>query len=132
LSQRAAHPSNGARHLATLAARLAEPGWHTDQAAAAQLKAQLVPLCVGYLLYAKEGREPADPVARFHLANGARLQRVNWLSDVSHRGLHRSFGFTANYVYHPANLPRNCETYRTSSSVVTTRQLERLSKRLEL
>src|SRR5262249_35478404 len=94
-------------------------------------KPELVPLCVSYLLHAKQGNEPAEPVARFHLANGARLQRVNWLSDMSPRGLDRSFGLTANYVYDPASLPRNCEAYRTAGTVQTTRHLERLSECLD-
>ena len=128
LSQLASQFSDSSRRFATLMAKVAAPGWHTDLTAVAELKPELVPLCVSYLLHAKQGNEPADPVARFHLANGARLQRVNWLSDISPRGLDRSFGLTASYVYHPASLPQNCEAYRTAGSVKTTRQLERLSK----
>jgi malonyl-CoA decarboxylase len=109
-------------------AKLAAPGWHTDMGAVAELKPELLPLCASYLLHAKQGGKPADSVARFHLANGAQLQRVNWLSDVSRRGLDHSFGLTANYVYHPASLPQNCEAYGTSASVKTTRHLERLSQ----
>ncbi len=126
-----AHSSNGDSRFAGLMDKLTTPEWYKNSTAVAELKQELVPLCVSYLLHAKEGDEPADPVARFHLANGARLQRVNWMSDVSPYGLDRSFGLTANYVYHPDSLPRNCEDYRAAAIIKTTRQLERLSKRID-
>ena len=128
LSQMASEPSGGSAGLAALVAKVATPAWHADPRTVAELKPTLLRLCASYLLHVKLGNEPADAVARFHLGNGARLERVNWFSDVSPRGLDRSLGLTANYVYHPARLPQNCETYRTTGRVNTTRQLERLSK----
>jgi malonyl-CoA decarboxylase len=115
--------------IVTLVAKLDESGWSEDARAAAELERDLMPLCALYLLHAKEGTDPADPVARFHLANGARLRRINWLSDVSPAGLRRSAGLTANYVYHPTDLKGNVRAYATQRRVTTTRQLERLSRR---
>jgi malonyl-CoA decarboxylase len=103
-------------------------GWLADERLSAELEAALVPLCARYLLHAKQGAEPADPVARFHLANGARLQRVNWLSDVSRAGMDRAAGLTANYIYCPTNLERNRQAYARERQVNTTRRLERLSR----
>jgi malonyl-CoA decarboxylase len=40
-----------------------------------------------------------DPVAKFHLGNGARLQRINWAGDLSKNGLRQSFGMMVNYLY---------------------------------
>jgi malonyl-CoA decarboxylase len=102
--------------------------WRSDPAAAAKLEPRLMALCAHYLLHVRSGGEPADPVARFHLANGARLRRLNWPSDLSAAGLERSFGLTANYVYYPTNLLRNCQTYREEGRVTATRQLERLAQ----
>jgi malonyl-CoA decarboxylase len=65
----------------------------------AELERELIPLCETYLLQIKRGTEPADPVARFHLGNGARLERLNWLGDTSPAGMDRSAGITANYRY---------------------------------
>jgi malonyl-CoA decarboxylase len=106
LSALASSP-DGPPGLAAIMAKLNESGWSADPGVSAELEAELVPLCARYLLYAKHEGEPADPVARFHLANGARLRRVNWLSDISRAGMRRSAGLTANYVYLPASLPKS-------------------------
>jgi len=102
--------------------------WCSDPAAAAKLEHHLMALGAHYLLHARSGSEPADPVARFHLANGARLRRLNWRSDMTAAGLERSFGLTANYVYYPTNLSRNWHTYHESGRINATRQLERLAR----
>ena len=71
---------SSARAAASLAS-LERSDWFEDADRSAELERQLVPLCAYYLLYVRRGDEPADPVARFHLRNGARLERINWLSD---------------------------------------------------
>jgi malonyl-CoA decarboxylase len=43
--------------------------------------------------------EPVDPVARFHLGNGARIERINWAGDPSVKGLKQSYGLMVNYLY---------------------------------
>src|SRR5512147_1569306 len=83
--------------LAGLHAKLAQPGWWENADLSEELRQELVPLCARYLLHAKNGREPLDPVARFHLRNGARLDRINWLGDISAVGMHRSAGIMVNY-----------------------------------
>ena len=115
--------------IATMVAKLDVSDWFENTYATAELERELMPLCALYLLHIKEGTAPADPVARFHLANGARLRRVNWLSDVSPAGLRRSAGLTANYLYHPADLEGNAQAYATQRRVNATRQLERLARR---
>jgi malonyl-CoA decarboxylase len=45
-----------------------------------------------------EGK-PLDPVARFHLGNGARVERLNWAADPSAKGLKQSYGLMVNYLY---------------------------------
>jgi malonyl-CoA decarboxylase len=56
--------------------------------------------CAGQYLAKElsEGR-PADPVARFHLGNGARVEQINWSADLSAKGLRQSFGLMVNYLY---------------------------------
>ncbi len=115
-------------NVAALLAKLNSSGWSADATVAAELEHDLLPLCAHYLLHAKHGDDPADPVARFHLANGARLRRVNWLSDVSRAGMERSVALTANYLYYPTDRERNCQTYGSEHKINTTRQLERLSR----
>jgi malonyl-CoA decarboxylase len=83
----------------------------------ADLQDELLALCGHYLLSVKQGSEPADPVARFHLGNGARLHRLNPSSDVSRAGMKRSLGFTVNYVYDPGELQQNADAYERSHEV---------------
>jgi malonyl-CoA decarboxylase len=114
--------------MAALLAKVSSSGWSDDPNVAAELERDLLPLCAHYLLHTRRGDDPADPVARFHLANGARLRRINWLSDVSLAGMDRSAGLTANYLYYPTDLERNCRTYGSEHKINATRELERLSR----
>ena len=72
---------------------------------------RLLRLCARYLLHEKRGRQPLDPVARFHLRNGARLERLNWMADPSKAGLAQSGGMMVNYVYDEAEVVANHEAY---------------------
>lgn len=80
-----------------------------------------------YLLEAKaKNGKPLDPVARFHLGNGARLERVNWLGDPSAKGLREAAGFMVNYLYDLDRIERNHEQFENRGTVVASRQVERL------
>jgi malonyl-CoA decarboxylase len=93
------------------------------------LQEELLVLCAHYLLRVKQGSEPADPVARFHLGNGARLHRLNSSSDLSRAGISRSVGLTVNYVYDLNELERNTETYARSHEVRAGADVTRLAGR---
>jgi malonyl-CoA decarboxylase len=115
--------------LAAFIAKLEDPGWFEDKELAAELERDLVPLCAYYLARAKHGKEPRDPVARFHLRNGARLERINWLGDTSATGMQRSAGLMANYVYKLADVERNHELYIKNYKVNASAEVEALAKR---
>jgi malonyl-CoA decarboxylase len=117
------------RGRAPMTAWLDEAGWLDDPVKSAQLERSLVPLCAAYLLHAKRGNEPVDPVARFHLGNGARLERLNWLGDTSPAGMQRSAGLTANYLYLLSEVDRNAESYHTDGTVTASIGIERLAAR---
>ena len=113
---------------AALAPMLSNRDWVNDAQARKALERELVPLCAHYLLEAKKGGEPRDPVARFHLRNGAKLERVNWLGDVSEAGLKNSFGLMVNYVYRLNRIEYNHERYIQTFEVATTSELESLAR----
>ncbi len=92
------------------------------------IQRELSRLCAYYLMYAKRGKAPLDPVARFHLANGARLERLNWMGDTSPAGLTRSLGFTVNYVYRLADVERNHEAYAKAYGITASRNFQRLAR----
>ena len=77
-------------------------------------------LCAYYLLHAKHDGEPVDAVARFHLGNGARMERLNWLADASKPGMARSAGLMVNYVYRLDEIERNHEAYANEHEVVSS------------
>jgi len=114
---------NGHGAAAAASATLADRDWFSDAARADELSRTLLPLCATYLLTAKRGEEPADPVARFHLSNGARLERINWLGDTSPAGLDRSGSVTANYLYRLSDVERNHRAYIKERRVVASRQV---------
>jgi malonyl-CoA decarboxylase len=110
-------------------AKLDSPQWMDDAAVRAELPRHLLPLAAYYFLHAKQNQEPLDPVARFHLKNGARLERINWLGDTSASGLQRSVGLTVNYVYKLPDVERNHELYVREHKVRASREIEALAKR---
>ena len=59
----------------------------------------LTRLCAGYLLTASAGKRARDPVAHFHLSNGARVERINPLGDISDKGNKESATLMVNYLY---------------------------------
>lgn len=99
-----------------------------DEPVGPAIQIELSRLCAYYLMTAKRGQAPLDPVARFHLANGARLERLNWMGDTSAAGLTRSLGFTVNYVYRLADVERNHEAYAKAYDVVASGQVQRLAR----
>ena len=115
--------------LAALRSKFAQPKWWENQELSEELRQELVPLCARYLLQAKQGREPLDPVARFHLRNGARLERINWLGDISAVGMHRSAGIMVNYLYRLADLEKNHEAYTRDFDVVAASEIESIARR---
>ncbi len=108
-----------------LLGRLAVPGWQEDGATAEALRPLLTSLCAWYLLRARRHGRPADPVARFHLGNGARLERINWLADASEKGLAESHGLMVNYAYDPARIEQNHELF-VEGEMVHARTIDRL------
>jgi malonyl-CoA decarboxylase len=84
--------------------------------------------CAYYLLYAKHKGQPVDPVARFHLGNGAALERLNWAADPSAAGLSRSAGIMVNYVYRPKDIEKNHESFFADGEVVASTEVKKLAQ----
>ncbi len=110
-------------------APLARPGWHRYPEMADSLHEPLLRLCARYLLEAKRGREPLDRVARFHLGNGARVERLNWLADPSKKGLRQSAGIMANYAYLPSRIEKNHEAYVKEGRIAASAAVRALTRR---
>ena len=92
------------------------------------LRAEMMERCARFLISTDVGVGAQDAVARFHLANGARLERLNWMGDTSPTGLRRSYGLTVNYQYHLADLERNHDAYANQYRVASSREFRQLTK----
>ena len=82
--------------------------------------------CAVYLVNAKTGQFPCDPVARFHLGNGARLEQINLGADTSEKGLRESCGMLVNYLYDSASVTRNHEAYSDHGEIAMSKTVASL------
>jgi malonyl-CoA decarboxylase len=117
------------KKLDTLLADLAAGTAPNPEAISTTLRAEVTGLCVDYLLRARRNGGAMDAVARFHLANGACLQRLNWMADPSPVGLSRSLGLMVNYVYRASDVERHHEAYARRGTVTASRSFARMTVR---
>ena len=105
---------------------LDEAGWHDDPEKADRVRAALIPLAAHYFLKARtpDGR-PLDPVARFHLGNGARLERLNFLGDPSPNGLKQSHGLMVNYLYALDEIEKNHEALAEKGVIAASAEVRK-------
>jgi malonyl-CoA decarboxylase len=115
---------NAATHLAEILAG----EWYTETETAEILQPVLVRLCGRYLLEEKKRDRALDPAANFHLTNGARLERINWLADLSTAGLARSYGIMVNYYYELGAIEKNHEEYVINGRIAAGRGVRALLK----
>ncbi|MBV8397994.1 MAG: malonyl-CoA decarboxylase family protein, partial [Acetobacteraceae bacterium] len=123
--RRAAGMDNGAGDgIAALRTLLESDTWWEDADKAAALHKPVTRLCALYLT----GTTPrsGDPVARFHLGNGARLERINWLGNIASRGIKESFGIMVNYLYDPDSIEANHEAFAGDGKVMRSASVDEL------
>ena len=88
----------------------------------------LKPLVAQYLI-SGQGAKLTDPVARFHLGNGATLERVNANADMSPRGQKQSFGFMVNYLYELDDIVGNHERLMETGQIATSKDVQHLLRK---
>lgn len=109
--------------------KLELPGALDDPAVAKQAEAALMPLAAHYLTAAKDAKgRLADPVARFHLGNGARLEQINFAADRSERGMRDGYGIMVNYRYILADVEKNHEAFMNEGKVAAVPAVARLAR----
>jgi malonyl-CoA decarboxylase len=108
---------------------LVRPRWTAEEPLMQALKGPLLRLAARYLLTEKTPRGRAlDPVAHFHLTNGARMERLNWGADLSPKGVQQSAGIMINYLYRLSEIEKNHEAYRGEGRVTAANGLARMVK----
>ncbi len=105
---------------------MTEGEWWRDEARRDALKAPLLRLAAVYLTRPNSGAGSIDPVARFHLGNGARLERINWLGNTSARGMRESYGVMVNYLYDREAIEAHHEAFVHSGQVARSTAVDAL------
>ncbi|MGE5470445.1 MAG: malonyl-CoA decarboxylase [Bacteroidota bacterium] len=106
--------------------------WAKEGKTRRHLRDPLSRLGARYLASAKQGGgengAPLDPVSRFHLGNGARIERLNFLADSSPKGFRQAFGLMVNYLYSLDDIETNLEAFASTGSVAMSAGLRRLAR----
>jgi len=105
--------------------------WQLPQAAEA--REPLLRAAASYFMGARTARGlPVDPVARFHLGNGARLEQLDWLADTSAKGMRQAHGLMVNYRYDLDEIEKNHEAYAEGRAIVASSSIKRLARNSSL
>jgi malonyl-CoA decarboxylase len=108
---------------------LEAPHWFADADITSQLRAVLEPLAAYYFLKGRTSKgRLIDSVARFHLGNGARLERIDWLGDLSPKGLRESAGIMVNYLYRLEDIEKNHEAFANQGEIAASSAVKKLLK----
>jgi malonyl-CoA decarboxylase len=111
--------------------RLDGEAWWRDETAREELGKVLPQLAAWYLTRARDARNRVlDPVARFHLGNGARLERVNFAGDLSPKGLESAHGIMVNYLYRLADIEKNHENFVNDRTIAAASGVTKLARAL--
>jgi malonyl-CoA decarboxylase len=109
-----------------LAERAADRSWPAEDPEGSS--AQILQKGADYLLNARNANGlPLDPVARFHLSNGARLERINWAADTSKKGRVESAGLMVNYLYDMDAVEANHEAFVHERLIAAAPAVQRLA-----
>lgn len=123
LTQQLAEESNPD---AALLPKFARDGWWHDPEQSEPLRAALMRLCATYLTRRPSPGIRIDPVARFHLGNGARLERINWLGNTAPRAIQESFGIMVNYLYDHDSIENNHEAFARGGTIGRSAEVDAL------
>jgi malonyl-CoA decarboxylase len=105
---------------------LARPEWPANARLGEALREPMEKLAARYLLQEKSGGHPLDPVAHFHLSNGAQVSRLYWLADTSAHGMEQSYGMMVSYRYEPSEVEENHERFVRDGHIAAARRVLRL------
>lgn len=108
---------------------LDDPGWSDKEDVIAAVKPIVIAAAAWYFLTARNSDgKVIDPVARFHLGNGARLERINFLADRSPRAMRQACGLMVNYLYKLDEIETNHEAFAGCGEVIAAQEIHRLVK----
>jgi len=117
---------NNAENAGKCLLQILESEWYKDEKTAEKIKPILMRLVAYYLVNEKNKIHALDPVAHFHLTNGARIKRINWLGDNSPKGHKQAAGLMVNYFYNLDKIDDNHEDYVTEGKIDVSHNVKAL------
>ena len=109
---------------------LSREGWWQLPDIREPMREPMLRAAAWYFLRARTARgTPIDSVARFHLGNGARLERLNFLGDTTENGIKRSYGLMVNYLYDLDHIEQNHEAFAEGRTVVASSAVKRFVRK---
>ena len=114
-----------------LKALLERDRWYEHKEMVEALEEPMLRLAARYFMERRGDGQPIDPVARFHLRNGARLERINWLGDTSIKGMEQSAGIMVNYRYLRDDIEKNHEAFMTKGTIAASSEVRSLMRRAD-
>lgn len=119
--------ADGKTDAELLTSALGRSGWHEDEHLAAALQGPITRMAAQYLYGDRRADGKAkDPVAHFHLSNGARMERLNWLGDTSKKGLAQAHGMMINYLYRLSDIETNSGAYSATGKIAVSSSVKPL------
>ncbi len=113
----------------TALAKLETPDWWLNAEAIESMREPMLRAAATYFVTARNSAgAPLDSVARFHLGNGARLERLDWPADLSQRGRSQSFGLMVNYLYDLGDIEKNHEAYAENRTITAASGIRKLAR----
>ncbi|XP_007528422.2 malonyl-CoA decarboxylase, mitochondrial [Erinaceus europaeus] len=113
----------GGPALETLKGLLSSNDWAKSEKLSRALQAPLMRLCAWYLYGEKHRGYALNPVANFHLQNGAVMWRINWMADASFKGITSSCSLMVNYRYFLEETAANSTSYLSSKNIKASEQV---------
>lgn len=116
---------------AVAVAGLTDRAWIDDAVGAERIRPGLLSAAARYLTTVRDGRA-LDPVANFHLSNGASLDHLNWMANPASYGIEESLGLMVNYRYDRGKIAANAGAYLAEGSISASSQVRNLVKTTKL
>lgn len=109
--------------------KLVEKQWVETSQLSAEIEPIILSSIASYLVQQKNMQGlPKNLVARFHLGNGAQLERINWPADLSSAGMNASYGAMVNYSYKLDDIEKNHERFVDTGEIATSSVVDRLAR----
>ncbi|XP_060932289.1 malonyl-CoA decarboxylase, mitochondrial [Limanda limanda] len=121
--EQATDSSPGTQTVDALRKLIGTSEWTRSERLSSVLEPVLMRLCAWYLYGEKRRGYALNPVANFHLQNGATMWRLNWRADTSPRGVANSCGIMVNYRYFLKETPKNSSVYLQNKSIMASDQV---------